>query len=565
MKRVCSSESCVTHDLVREHAVRSILVGEQEVRNAGDRRVEDHVRLGRMFGADPRYMRGPGLGFSSVLFRSHERVGEIHIVPTPPGLARRDRVISEMRSLFVHHVRDVAHAQRRVEHPYMRYLVGLLKPLMRTVDGAVTMDRINVAWDIFVHSLEEGDLVERISHQANRIQRADVSGSFLEKFDEMQQRLSMGGDSPELTELIKFGKILKTQEASMVEGLKRLTAVAAEAVSANKRRDGQVGGGDATPERHVERLNYIKSAVHELSAQVRRWYRGRLNIESWSRQLHLSAWMAQFERESIQPLIKRLHENTDGVNVEDFLPPFAAAKSYISWLVKDISLTFESLYGLVPNDILVLVSNSSHYVRNLLTLSEARLSAMGEAIEDIAKGESVSSRIAFIRKLLDGWTKSRERFFSKMNEKPALQEIERLFSALDFHGVSVEVKGKEYGADGINDGVLFMILYHLVDNALDFKQPDVPLHIMVEARRGEGVIDYAVSDNGLGMTPDRLAEIRRLKPGMRLASHHGSSGLGLSTVLEMLPMLVDGSAASARLYVQSVMEQGSTFILRVRA
>jgi signal transduction histidine kinase len=102
-------------------------------------------------------------------------------------------------------------------------------------------------------------------------------------------------------------------------------------------------------------------------------------------------------------------------------------------------------------------------------------------------------------------------------------------------------------------------LVNLLDNALKYT-PD-PKRIAVRAcRDGDGVVQFAVSDNGIGIPVREQRRIFRRfhRVDQRLARDTGGVGLGLS-IVELI-----ARGHGGRVTVQSATGEGTTFTMRVR-
>lgn len=95
------------------------------------------------------------------------------------------------------------------------------------------------------------------------------------------------------------------------------------------------------------------------------------------------------------------------------------------------------------------------------------------------------------------------------------------------------------------------IFWHLIDNALKFARPDVAPEIHLSAHWSQGVWEFCVSDNGMGIEPANQEQVfevfRRLNPDLP------GTGMGLATVRKII------ERHGGRIWVKSTPGEGSRF------
>jgi PAS domain S-box-containing protein len=106
---------------------------------------------------------------------------------------------------------------------------------------------------------------------------------------------------------------------------------------------------------------------------------------------------------------------------------------------------------------------------------------------------------------------------------------------------------------------LEMVFANLVSNAIKYRRPDVPPEIAISARRTDGMVEFAVADNGIGIEEeyfDRIFEMFR-----RLHTHekYGGTGIGLAVVKRIV------ERHGGRIRVESTPGEGSTFFFTLPA
>lgn len=107
--------------------------------------------------------------------------------------------------------------------------------------------------------------------------------------------------------------------------------------------------------------------------------------------------------------------------------------------------------------------------------------------------------------------------------------------------------------------LLEQILVNLLDNAVVYRRPEVPLRITVSAVREGRTVTLEVADNGIGIAPEYQARI--LEPFVRLhaVEEYPGTGIGLATVRKAAQLM------GADVTVSSTVGVGSTFTITLPA
>ena len=107
--------------------------------------------------------------------------------------------------------------------------------------------------------------------------------------------------------------------------------------------------------------------------------------------------------------------------------------------------------------------------------------------------------------------------------------------------------------------LLDQILVNLLDNAVTYRRPEVPLRITVSAVREGTTVALEVTDNGIGIAPEYQARI--LEPFVRLhtAEEYPGTGIGLATVRKAARLM------GTDVMVSSALGVGSTFTIKLPA
>ncbi|MDZ7370401.1 MAG: ATP-binding protein [candidate division KSB1 bacterium] len=107
--------------------------------------------------------------------------------------------------------------------------------------------------------------------------------------------------------------------------------------------------------------------------------------------------------------------------------------------------------------------------------------------------------------------------------------------------------------------LLRQALTNLIDNALKYRRENVIAEVVLTAARADQWIEIRVSDNGIGIAPEFHEKIFEIFQRLHSRDRYGGTGIGLAMVKKAVGMM--GGTIS----VESVPEQGSTFIIRLPA
>lgn len=137
------------------------------------------------------------------------------------------------------------------------------------------------------------------------------------------------------------------------------------------------------------------------------------------------------------------------------------------------------------------------------------------------------------------------------------QAVERSHVAADARGVTVVV-GKRAGLWTLGDrAMLTTAVQNLVANAIAFSPPKG--HVGVGLRNRDGIIEIAVSDQGIGIAEEDLDRVfeRFYRTDQARSRQTGGTGLGLSIVKH----IAENHGGEARVW--SRVGRGSTFTIRL--
>ncbi|TQL52881.1 two-component system sensor histidine kinase SenX3 [Subtercola boreus] len=130
---------------------------------------------------------------------------------------------------------------------------------------------------------------------------------------------------------------------------------------------------------------------------------------------------------------------------------------------------------------------------------------------------------------------------------------------LDTHNVTI-VSGGERGTEVYGDeGLLVLALHNLIANAVQYSQPGT--RVGVGVRLNDGVVEIAVTDQGIGIPEEDLGRVfeRFFRVDQARSRNTGGTGLGLSIVKHV----IENHGGDIRVWSQPGL--GSTFTIRLPA
>ncbi|RFA07246.1 two-component sensor histidine kinase [Subtercola boreus] len=130
---------------------------------------------------------------------------------------------------------------------------------------------------------------------------------------------------------------------------------------------------------------------------------------------------------------------------------------------------------------------------------------------------------------------------------------------LDTHNVTI-VSGGEHGTQVYGDeGLLVLALHNLIANAVQYSQSGT--RVGVGVRLNEGVVEIAVTDQGIGIPEEDLGRVfeRFFRVDQARSRNTGGTGLGLSIVKHV----IENHGGDTRVWSQPGL--GSTFTIRLPA
>lgn len=303
-----------------------------------------------------------------------------------------------------------------------------------------------------------------------------------------------------------------------------------------------------------------ESDVQPLTELLSTWHEGFTRIAIAAYRSHLVHTLERIDREALTPLeelIERFIDDAENASLAEELKSRALSVGTSNVTQNDMCKLWhgrliELLYFLherVP-DSDEPQADISYFIHKLGNPRSNVIAALGNIVYEIdtmdypvsrilENIESFRATIAFIRTAGDSM--------------PALRYAELLGA----HVISDEAL-----PEGIDEQVLRKTFTYTIGNALDF--PREP-HEYAEGEAFEVVVTVRkdvieVSDNGRGMTPERMAEVRQaIEHGHELVSVHGGTGRGLAIDVgqHLLPKLFPNAPDAATLTIDSTLGVGT--------
>ena len=135
--------------------------------------------------------------------------------------------------------------------------------------------------------------------------------------------------------------------------------------------------------------------------------------------------------------------------------------------------------------------------------------------------------------------------------------------ALDSLQQTIEAAGAEVVVGDLpavpgSDQLLVLVFQNLIGNAVKFRRADVPPRVEIIGRALEDAVEITISDNGVGIDPDKLDLVFKPLTRLHSTSEYAGSGIGLAIVRKIVGR--HGGDVS----VESTPGEGSTFRLTLR-
>ncbi len=108
-----------------------------------------------------------------------------------------------------------------------------------------------------------------------------------------------------------------------------------------------------------------------------------------------------------------------------------------------------------------------------------------------------------------------------------------------------------------NRTLLSQIFSNLLDNALNYRRPEIPLRVALTCQIEADHVSIRVTDNGIGIPPEFHEKIFNIFQRLHSQEECPGTGIGLATVKKSVELL------GGRIWVESVVGKGSTFYVKL--
>jgi PAS domain S-box-containing protein len=105
--------------------------------------------------------------------------------------------------------------------------------------------------------------------------------------------------------------------------------------------------------------------------------------------------------------------------------------------------------------------------------------------------------------------------------------------------------------------LLSQVFANLLENAITYRQPDVPVQVTISCQIEDKDIVVCVGDNGIGIPSEYYEKIFNIFQRLHSDDEYPGTGIGLSTVKKSVKLL------GGRVWVESVVGKGSKFFVKL--
>lgn len=324
--------------------------------------------------------------------------------------------------------------------------------------------------------------------------------------------------------------------------------------------------------RGADAVEKVRSIAKRLSEAVEYWYDVHVSSVFGAARIALAGRMGEIELALLRPLealVQQVEQGDSGAweeRVRELQTYHARFDELMQILRAEFKLFQDRLNQVerihnLPRELVPEISFVRHDMKTWMGCVDGNLQLIKKTISPLVSSKAfdenvVTGALSKVAELTANVRDSAEITFTNVSTRPALE-----FVAMHFHGrknASVSVKEADTLPAGIDNEALRKLLSLLVMNAIDFPRKGVPLAITIAAT-SESLV---VQDNGFGMTPKRLEEVREaIRTGRPLESDHGGTGRGLIDATHYLTRLFPHSPHPATMDIQSQFGVGSTFTI----
>ena len=117
----------------------------------------------------------------------------------------------------------------------------------------------------------------------------------------------------------------------------------------------------------------------------------------------------------------------------------------------------------------------------------------------------------------------------------------------------------EYDIIYVDDMHITNVIFNLMDNAVKYRRPEEPLHLVVETRNDERRLYISIADNGIGIKKEDQRKVFDKFYRVHTGNRHDVKGFGLG--LAYVKKMIEEHKGSIR--VESELGKGSKFIITI--
>jgi signal transduction histidine kinase len=98
---------------------------------------------------------------------------------------------------------------------------------------------------------------------------------------------------------------------------------------------------------------------------------------------------------------------------------------------------------------------------------------------------------------------------------------------------------------------------NILENAIKYRQPDLPVQVTVSCRTEDKDIIVCIGDNGIGIPSEYSEKIFNIFQRLHSDEEYPGTGIGLATVQKSSEML------NGQVWVESIVGKGSNFFVKL--
>lgn len=214
-----------------------------------------------------------------------------------------------------------------------------------------------------------------------------------------------------------------------------------------------------------------------------------------------------------------------------------------------------------------LISNVSHELRTPITIIKSSIELLVEDAKDDAQKKLLlmaltnANRLNFLIGELLFFTKSEKIIpASEVEEIEISSVINSVLGDMQYYAkeknlvMKAELPETLPKIEGSREKIT-QVFVNLIANAVKFNKEKGSVMVRASYKKGEGIVNFAVSDTGIGISPEKIDKIfqRFYQIDGSITRKYGGVGLGLSIVKSIVEL------HGGRIWVESEVGKGTTF------